>query len=81
MSKKSRQLPYDADTLAHLEELVARRTTPSGTALRARIVLACSAGETVQSIANSLHVSTATVMRWKGRFIESGVKGLADKPR
>jgi transposase len=39
------------------------------------------AGETVQHIVMSLNTSAATVMRWKGRFIESGLQGLTDKPR
>ncbi|MDR0816431.1 MAG: helix-turn-helix domain-containing protein [Desulfovibrio sp.] len=81
MSKVSRLIPCDADTLVRLKELAARRTTPSGTVQRARIVLACIAGETVQSIVTRLHTSAATVMRWKGRFIESGLHGLMDKPR
>jgi transposase len=39
------------------------------------------AGETAQTIVTRLNTSAATVMRWKGRFIESGLNGLTDKPR
>jgi transposase len=81
MSKISRIVPCDAITLEKLKELVARRTTPSGLAQRAKILLACIEGETVQSIVTRLHTSPATVMRWKGRFIEKGLPGLEDKPR
>ncbi len=81
MSKKPRIVPCDAITLGKLKELVARRTTHSGMAQRAKIILACIEGETVQSIVNRLHTSPATVMRWKGRFIESGLQGIEDRPR
>jgi transposase len=81
MSKTSRPVSCDLATLEKLKELAARRTTPSGTAQRAKIVLACIAGETVQSIVQRLQTSPATVMRWKGRFLESGLQGIFDKPR
>ena len=78
MSKISRIVPCDAVTLSKLKELIARRTTPSGMAQRAKIILACIEGETVQSIVSRLHTSSATVMRWKGRFLEKGLQGLED---
>jgi len=81
MSKTPRKISCDAVTLEKLKELAARRTTPSGTAQRAKIVLACMAGETVQAIVDRLHTSPGTVMRWKGRFLEGGLQGLLDKPR
>ena len=81
MSKISRIVPCDEIILEKLKELVARRTTPSGIAQRAKILLACIEGETVQSIVTRLHTSPATVMRWKGRFIEKGLSGLEDQPR
>jgi Trp operon repressor len=69
MSRVSRLVPCDADTLARLEELVARRTTQSGLVQRARIILACIAGETVQNIVTRLNTSAATVMRWKKNLL------------
>jgi transposase len=38
-------------------------------------------GKTVQSIADELHTSPATIMRWKGRFIDKGLEGIYDIPR
>lgn len=81
MSRTGRMVRCDGDVLAKLRELVARRTTPSGLVQRAKIILACLDGLTAQSIATQLKTSTATVMRWKGRFVELGLAGLADKPR
>ena len=81
MGKRSRIVQCDGVTLEKLKALVARRTTPSGMAQRAKIVLACIEGETVQGIVDRLHTSPATVMRWKKRFIEKGLQGIEDKPR
>jgi transposase len=81
MSKPSRTVFCDDVALKALKELVARRTAPAGIVQRAKIILACIAGETVQGIVQQLKTSPATVMRWKGRFIESGLQGLFDKAR
>lgn len=81
MSRPSRTVKCDAVTLENLKSLIARRTTPSGIVQRAKIIIACINGETVQSIVERLHTSPATVNRWKGRFIEHGLRGIEDQPR
>ena len=52
-----------------------------GPALRGRIVLACADGVPRNEIAARLGVSPATVAKWRGRFVERGLDGLADAPR
>lgn len=81
MSRPARVIKCDAATLENLNGLISRRTTPSGIAQRAKIIIACINGETVQSIVERLHTSPATVNRWKGRFIERGLRGIEDRPR
>lgn len=81
MSRVSRVVQCCEETLKKLQELIAKRTTQSGLVQRAKIVLECLKGETVQNIAQNTHTSPTTIMRWKGRFIESGLEGLVDKPR
>ena len=81
MSRPSRLIQCDEVTLEHLKGLIVRRTTPSGIVQRAKIIIACINGETVQSIVERLHSSPATVNRWKGRFIEHGLQGIEDRPR
>src|SRR5262245_25629045 len=50
-------------------------------AQRARIVLACSEGLDNTAVAERLDVCTATVGKWRRRFLEGRLDGLADEPR
>ncbi|MDQ2839174.1 MAG: helix-turn-helix domain-containing protein [Actinomycetota bacterium] len=49
--------------------------------LRARIVLAGAAGEKDLRIGQRLGVATNTVLKWRKRFFEEGIDGLADRKR
>src|ERR1035437_3504008 len=70
--------PEDRQTL---ERWTRRRTTAQGLALRSRIVLRCASGVTNTQVAEELHVTNATVGKWRSRFISRGVAGLIDEPR
>src|ERR1035441_5623459 len=70
--------PEDRQTL---ERWTRRRTTAQGVALRSRIVLRCASGVTNTQVAEELHVTNATVGKWRSRFISGGVAGLLDEPR
>jgi transposase-like protein len=51
-------------------------------ALRARIVLACAEpGTTNLAVAARLGISNLTVGKWRRRFAERGLEGLAGAPR
>jgi transposase len=67
-----------------LEALVRRRTASQALALRARIVLAC-AGEggvaPLTRVAAATGVSREMVRKWRARFAEQRLDGLADAPR
>ena len=57
-------------------------TSTQAYALRCRIVLACAEPGVFNSrVAAELGVSVPTVMKWRGRFIERGLPGLADEQR
>ena len=58
-----------------------RRKTAHGLATRAAIVLACAEGLHNKAVAQRLHVSSATVGKWRSRFVESRLDGLLDEPR
>jgi transposase len=49
--------------------------------VRARIVLACAAGQSNTQIAAGLAVHRNTVALWQRRFLEFRVDGLLDEPR
>ncbi len=66
---------------ARLEALVRRRTAEQRMALRARIVLAAANGEENASIAERVGVALNTVIKWRKRFFEEGMGGLADRKR
>jgi transposase len=64
-----------------LETILRKRTAEHRVVLRARIVLAAADGEENLSIADRLEVSPNTVIRWRKRFFEEGMNGLADRKR
>src|SRR6476620_6557353 len=64
-----------------LERLVRSRTIGSGVAARARIVLLASDGVPNYEIAELVGMSRPTVNRWRSRYVERGVAGLADEKR
>ena len=78
--------PLSVFTLSEAEEetlrsLVRRRTTAQALALRARIVLACAAGDPNQVVARKLEVTPQTVCKWRARFVAQRLDGLHDEPR
>jgi transposase len=66
---------------AQLERWSRRAKTSQALALRAKIVLACAGGRDNRAVAAALGVSEPTVARWRGRFAERRLDGLADEPR
>jgi DNA-directed RNA polymerase specialized sigma24 family protein len=64
-----------------LESLVRRRTAEQRMVVRARIVLAAAQGEQNTSIAERLGIALHTVIKWRKRYFEEGMKGLADCKR
>lgn len=58
-----------------------RRTSAAALSLRARIVLACAAGQGNTQIAAGLGVHRNTVALWRRRFLEHRLDGLLDEPR
>ncbi len=64
-----------------LESLARRRRSASALAQRARMILACAAGQDNTTVARRVRVAPATVGRWRRRFVEDRVAGLMDEPR
>src|SRR5437870_8787303 len=64
-----------------LRHLVRSPSTPQGLALRSRIVLAASTGQSNQQIAATLQIPEVTAGKWRRAFATSGIDGLRDAPR
>jgi len=64
-----------------LHQLAGSRTEEARLVERAKIILKCLQGERVHKIAKDLHVRPNTVIEWRRRFEQEGVKGLKDQPR
>jgi len=64
-----------------LEARAASRTEAKQSVDRARMILGCVAGEPVTRIAARCHTRPNTVIKWRQRFVQHGLKGLADAPR
>ena len=62
--------------------MIARRpNSAQAMAMRARIVLGCEQGLNNSEVARKVHVTGATVGKWRERFREFGLDGLLDEPR
>src|SRR5437899_6751538 len=69
------------DERQRLDSLAHRSRSAAALARRARIILACAEGTDSKVVARRLHVTPATVCKWRGRFIRQRLDGLYDEPR
>ena len=81
MARTAMQITCVDEDKKTLERLAAGRTEPRQTVERARIILGCLAGRRVAEIARECRTRPNTVIKWRTRFAESGLKGLEDAPR
>src|SRR5579885_1371680 len=64
-----------------LSMLARRPKSAQAIALRARIVLGCADGISNGEVAKRLHITGATVCKWRERFRVNRLEGLLDEPR
>src|SRR3954468_10474652 len=81
MPRHAAALDCSAAEKANLIAVSKSRTEEARTVERARIVLACLDGKEIQQVARELRVSTPTVSKWRGRFLQRGMKGVGEGPR
>jgi len=74
-------LELSSDERDTLERWAERAEHPPGLAERARILLACAAGETNKAIAARFGLTPQTVGKWRARFLARRLDGLLDEPR
>lgn len=70
-----------AEDREKLRMIALRPKSAQAMALRARIVLSCGQGMSNSEVAEKLHVTGATVGKWRERFRKFGLDGLLDEPR
>ena len=71
----------DAEQRSELERIVHAVSSEVRMVERARIVLACAEGRSVDEITRELDCSRPTVAKWRGRYARDGIAGLKDAPR
>src|SRR5580693_2572879 len=64
-----------------LSMMARRPKSAQAMAMRARMVLSCGQGMNNAEVARKLHITGATVGKWRERFREFGLDGLLDEPR
>src|ERR1700680_138973 len=82
MWASSAALAITPEARQELEQLVRSGKTEQRVVLRARIVLGAAEGKSNNALARELNTSRPTVIDWRRRFAEGGVKALDyDRPR
>jgi transposase len=69
------------DERLKLQTWASRPKSTQRLATRARIILACAEGLDNGQVATRLRVNRATVGKWRSRFLDDRLEGLADEPR
>lgn len=79
--RPTKPLNVTAEEKEKLAMLARRPKSAQAIAMRARIVLGCDAGLTNGEVAEKLHITGATVCKWRERFRVKRLEGLLDEPR
>jgi transposase len=75
------ELVLTDDEFETLRRWARRAKSSQALAQRCRIVLGCAAGNTNKQVAEDLGVSPQMVCKWRQRFVDKRLDGLADEPR
>jgi transposase len=81
LGRPKKELKLTTEEREELQRLARRRLESSATVLRARLILRCSSGVDNVDVAEDLGVTSATVCKWRSRFIDRRLDGLLDEPR
>lgn len=80
MARKSAPMNCSESDLLELQR-VAEQSKNKRLAERAQMVLACAEGKQIKEVAVQFEEKENTVIKWKRRYMQSGIAGLASLPR
>jgi transposase len=78
---RARQITLTASERRRLKKLARSHTAPYQQVIRVRIVLDAARGYPNAKIARRQGVTVDTARRWRGRYADEGMAGLADRRR
>jgi putative transposase len=81
MGRPKAELTLSEAEQAQLSSFARSRSMPAALSLRARMVLACAAGQTNSAVARRFESTNATVGKWRQRFVKHRISGLYDELR
>src|SRR5579862_4469923 len=70
------EVSLTSDQRSELSSIAQSRTLPAGYVFRAKLILMLAEGASFNTIKRRLQTSAPTIIRWKQRFLESGLDGL-----
>src|SRR5215472_12738626 len=70
------EVSLTADQRLELSGIAQSRSLPAGYVFRAKLILMLAEGASFNTIKRCLQTSAPTIIRWKQRFLQSGVDGL-----
>jgi transposase len=81
VARRAVEIVLSEEQRAQLERIVRAPTSEQRLVRRARVVLLSEKGLTNEEIAKLVDLSAHKVGKWRRRFAEQGLDGLADRPR
>jgi len=81
MGIQARTLKVSSSVRAQLQKRIRSQRTRNSFARRARIILLLADGMSPKAVSETVGVSDPMVYKWRLRFEEAGIEGLADRPR
>jgi transposase len=79
--RPKKRLEIATEDREKLKTICLRPKSAQAMAMRARIVLSCEREMNNSEVARKLHITGATVGKWRERFRKFGLEGLLDEPR
>jgi len=70
------EIPLSTDQRSELSSIAQSRSLPAGYVFRAKLILMLAQGASFSAIKRQLQTTAPTIIRWKQRFLQSGLDGL-----